>query len=157
MDKIFKPIDTLQAKSAILEHKNRGLENAIVLDKKTKGKKRELNMQEGDACNAQFWSTEEVLEAQARLAAKDEEEKQKKVAKAQKKASAEAMRKRKEKDKQEKPLERAIARQAAKEAKAKGEAEKREAKEAAKRAKALERSKRSFLQHLRRLNTLYRS
>lgn len=110
MDKIFKAIDTLQAKSSILEHKNKGLENAILLDKKTKGKKRKLNMQGGDACNAQFWSTEEVLEAQARLAAKDEEEEQKKVEKAQKKASAEAMRKQKEKDKKEKTLERAIAR-----------------------------------------------
>jgi len=134
-----KAIDALQAKSSILEHKNKGLENAILLDKKTKGKKRKLNMQGGDACNALFWSTEEVLEAQAQLAAKDAEEEQKKVAKAQKKASAEATRKQKEEDKKKKVLERAIAREAAKEAKALREAEKREAKEAAKSAKALEK------------------
>jgi hypothetical protein len=54
MDKIFKAIDTLQAKSSILEHTNKGLENAILLDKKTKGKKRRLNMQGEDACKAQF-------------------------------------------------------------------------------------------------------
>ena len=139
MGKVFKAIDTLQAKSSILEHKNKGLENAILLDKKTKGKKRKLNMQGGDACNALFWSTEEVLEAQAQLAAKDAEEEQKKIAKAQKKASAEATRKQKEEDKKKKVLERAIAREAAKEAKALREAEKREAKEAAKSAKALEK------------------
>ena len=85
MDKVFKAIDTLQAKASILEHKNKGLENAILLDKKTKGKKRKLNLQGGDACEPQFWSAEEVLEAQAQLQAKDDEEEQKKVAKAQKK------------------------------------------------------------------------
>jgi hypothetical protein len=49
------------------------------------------------------------------------------------------MRRQKEEDKKEKILERVIARQAAKEAKALREAEKREAKEAAKSAKALEK------------------
>jgi hypothetical protein len=44
IEKIFKAIDTLQAKASILEHYNKGLENAIKLDKKTKGKKRKLNM-----------------------------------------------------------------------------------------------------------------
>jgi hypothetical protein len=52
MEKIFKAIDTLQAKSSILEHHNKGLENAILLDKKTKGKKRKLNMQGEDSCKA---------------------------------------------------------------------------------------------------------
>jgi hypothetical protein len=82
MDKGFKAINTLQAKSSILKHKNKGLENAILLNKKTKGKKRKLNMQGGDTYNALFWSTEEVLKAQAQLAAKDAEEEQKKVRKA---------------------------------------------------------------------------
>jgi hypothetical protein len=63
--KIFKAINTLQAKSSIFEHHNKGLENAILLDKKTKGKKRKLNLQREDASKAQFWSTEEVLEAKA--------------------------------------------------------------------------------------------
>jgi hypothetical protein len=44
MEKIFKAINTLQAKAFILKHYNKGLENAIKLDKKTKGKKRKLNM-----------------------------------------------------------------------------------------------------------------
>src|SRR5437764_14701167 len=78
LDKMFKAIDTLQAKSSILKHKNKGLENAILLDKKLKGKKRKLNLQREDACKAQFWSTEEVLEAKARLQAKDEAEEQEK-------------------------------------------------------------------------------
>ena len=39
LDKIFNAIDTLQAKSSILEHKNKGLENAILLDKKSKGRR----------------------------------------------------------------------------------------------------------------------
>jgi hypothetical protein len=109
MDKIFKAIDTLQAKSSILEHTNKGLESAILLDKKTKGKKRKLNLQGEDASKAQFWSIEEVLKAQAELKAKDNKEEQEKVAKAQRKASAEATRKQKEKDKQDKAIENAVA------------------------------------------------
>ena len=88
-----KAIDALQAKSSILEHKNKGLENAILLDKKTKGKKRKLNLQGEDVCKAQLWSTEEVLEAQALLKAKDDAEGQEKVDKAQRKANAEAIQK----------------------------------------------------------------
>jgi hypothetical protein len=56
IDKMFKAVDTLQAKASILKHKNKGLENAILLDKKTKGKKRKLNLQREDACKAQLWS-----------------------------------------------------------------------------------------------------
>ena len=137
-----KAIDALQAKSSILEHKNKGLENAILLDKKTKRKKRKPNMQGGDACSAQFWSTEEVPEAQAQLQAKDDEEGPKKVAKTQKKASAEAVRKQKGKDKQEKAVEEALARQAAKEARAMRQISKREAREATITAKALEERQR---------------
>src|SRR5207248_643111 len=125
LDKMFKAIDTLQAKSSILEHKNKGLENAILLDKKSKGKKRRLNLQGEDACKAQFWSTEEVLEAKARLQAKEEAEEQEKAAKAEKKASTEATRKQKEKEKKEKAIETAIARQLAKEAKAQKQIEDR--------------------------------
>jgi hypothetical protein len=99
MEKIFKAIDTLQAKSSILEHHNKGLENAILLDKKTKGKKRKLNMQGEDACKAQFWSVKEVLKVQAEMKAKDDEEEQEKITKAQKKASVEAIHKQKEKEK----------------------------------------------------------
>ena len=47
MEKIFNVIDTLQAKSSILKHHNKGLENAILLDKKTNGKKKKLNIVEG--------------------------------------------------------------------------------------------------------------
>jgi hypothetical protein len=54
MEKMFKAIDTLQAKASILEHKNKGLEDAILLNKKTKGKKRKLNLQGEDACKAQL-------------------------------------------------------------------------------------------------------
>jgi hypothetical protein len=54
MKKIFKAIDTLQAKSSIFKYYNKGLENAILLDKKTKRKKRRLNIQGKDACKAQF-------------------------------------------------------------------------------------------------------
>jgi len=140
MDKIFKAIDTLQAKSSILEHTNKGLESAIQLDKKTKGKKRKLNLQGEDASKAQFWSIGEVLEAQAQLKAKDDEEEQEKVAKAQRKASAEATRKQKEKDKQDKAIENAVARQIAKEARARRQIEEREAKEAAKKLKASEKT-----------------
>jgi hypothetical protein len=109
IEKMFKAIDTLQAKASVLEHKNKGLEDAILLDKKTKGKKRRLNLQGEDACKAQLWSTEEVLEAQALLKAKDDVEEQKKVDKAQRKANAEAIRKQKEIDKQEKAIQIAIA------------------------------------------------
>jgi hypothetical protein len=52
IEKIFKAIDTLQVKASILKHHNKGLENAIKLDKKTKEKKRKLNMQGEDACKA---------------------------------------------------------------------------------------------------------
>ena len=140
MDKMFKAINTLQAKASILEHKNKGLENAIQLDKKTKGKKRKLNLQGEDACKAQLWSTEEVLEAQARLQAKDDAEEQEKVDKAQRKANAKAIRKQKEIDKQEKAIQTAVARQLAKEARAWKQIEEREAREAAKKAKAIEKT-----------------
>ena len=108
--------------------------------KKAKGKKRKLNMQGEDACKAQFWSVKEVLKVQAEMKAKDDEEEQEKIAKAQKKASAEAIRKQKEKEKQEKAIEAAVARQIAKEAKARRQAEEREIREAAKKAKALEKA-----------------
>jgi hypothetical protein len=55
------------------------------------------------------------------------------------------MRKQKEEDKQEKALERVIARQVIKEAKALREAEKREVKEAAKRVKELEKIQKKLL------------
>ena len=109
IEKIFKAIDILQAKSSILEHYNKGLENAILLDKKTKRKKRKLNIQGKDACKAQFWLVKEVLEVQAEMKAKDDKEEQEKIAKAQKKASAEAIYKQKEKEKQEKAIEAAVA------------------------------------------------
>ena len=140
IDKMFKAIDTLQAKASILEYKNKGLENAIQLDKKTKGKKRKLNLQGEDPSKAQLWSTEEVLEAQAVLQAKDDAEEQEKVDKVQRKANSKAIQKQKEIDKQEKAIQRATARQLAKEDRARKQIEKREAREAAKEAKVIEKT-----------------
>jgi hypothetical protein len=50
-------------------------------------------MQGEDACKAQLWLVKEVLKVQAEMKAKDDEEEQEKIAKAQNKASAEAIRK----------------------------------------------------------------
>jgi hypothetical protein len=85
-------------------------------------------LQGEDACKAQLWSTEEVLKAKALLQAKDDVEEQEKVDKAQRKADAEAIRKQKEIDKQEKAIHTAIARQLAKEARARRQIEEREAR-----------------------------
>ena len=90
-EKMFKALDFLQAKASILEHKNKGLENAIQFDKKTCTKKRKLNLQGGNAGEAQLWGMEEIEQAKAILRAKDEAEEQGKLDKAAKKAAAAAL------------------------------------------------------------------
>jgi len=93
-------------------------------------------------CKAVFFSRIGQLIAYVSMQAKNDEGERKKVAKAQKKASAEAVRKQKEKDKQEKAIEKALARQAAKEVRAMRQISKRETREAAIKAKALEERQR---------------
>ena len=109
-----------------MEYKNKGLENAIQFDKKTCTKKRKLNLQGGNAGEAQLWGMEEIEQAKAILRAKDEAEEQGKLDKAAKKAAAAALCIQKQDKKVAKAMELAINRQLTKEVKAR-EARERQA------------------------------
>ena len=101
----------------------------------SQAKKCKLNLQGGDAREAQLWSTEEVVLAKGRLRVKDDAEEQEKLDKVAKKAAATALRIQKKEEKVARALELAANRQLAKEAKARETGERKDTRQAIQKAK----------------------
>ena len=124
-----------------MEHKNKGLENAIQFDNKTRTKKRKLNLQGGNANEAQLWGPEEIAQAKAILQAKDDTKEQEKQNKVARKAAATALRIQKQEEKVARAIELAANRQLAKEAKAREAQEKQLIRQATQVAKTSTQTK----------------
>jgi hypothetical protein len=118
LKKLMRANETLLARTAIAEHRARGLQQALQIEKSKRKRGKKLNLAGDDTSHGQWFGVEEILRAKAKLQEKTAQEEAAAAGKEAQKIEKEVKKRQQEQEKVAKAVQRDIKRQAREEEKA---------------------------------------